>query len=249
VCEARGAEELVANVPLATLVLEGIELAGFIDHYWEPNAELGLTGLSEYVRAQFTQDIAREIRELSLVVAELQARYNATVEPPLVAPVERGEAILTELHQALAFLFDDGVDAREDKEFARMKGSFSDRSSHDTLAASLDGSAHFAAKFRKRLKAIPRFDHQLIDEALVVARRLSEQNAIKESKRDEKGRQILRAQRARVTRLLYERMTVARRTIRYAYADHPEVVKRATSDYRRERRQKQRGRKQETPEE
>jgi len=137
-------------------VLEGIELAGFIDHYWEAHEELGLVGLSEYVRAQFTESIAREIRELPLAVAELQAHYNATVEPPLEAPVERGEEVLTELHQGLAFLFEDGVDAREDKEFARMKAAFSDRSSHAALAGSLDGTADFAAKLRKRLKGIPR---------------------------------------------------------------------------------------------
>jgi hypothetical protein len=111
--ESRAArtEELAPNVPLSTLVLEGFELACFIERYWEPDEPLGLPGLKEYVRAQFTENIASEIRELALVVAELQGRYNAEFEAPLVAPSERGEEILSELGRALTFLFDDGVDA------------------------------------------------------------------------------------------------------------------------------------------
>jgi hypothetical protein len=38
-------------------------------------------------------------------------------------------------------------------------------------------------------------------------------------------------------------MNIARRTIRYAFSEKPEVVERATSPYRRQRRQEQRARK------
>lgn len=233
--KASGAEQLHPNLPLATLVLEGFELANFIEHYWEPKAELGLPGLKEYVRAQFTKSLASEIRELALAVAELQGRYNAEVEPPIEAPVERGEEILGELHRALTFLFDDGVDAIEDKELAKVKKEFNDRNSHNALAQSLDGTAYYANEHRKRLKAIPNFDVAIVDEALVVARRLREHNALKESAALARSS---RDARARVTRLLHDRMNIARRTIRYAFADKPEVVQRATSQYRRERRQK-----------
>jgi hypothetical protein len=128
----------------------------------------------------------------------------------------------------------------EDDELENVKKSCNDRSSHDALAGSLDGTAYYAANHRKRLKALPRFDHKLIDEALVVAHRLREQSAVKNLRGPWRGRSAIRSQRARVTRLLHDRMNVARRTIRYAFPDHPDVVQRATSQYRRERRQKQR---------
>lgn len=240
VSEADQAQELAPNVPLATLAFEGFELACFVEHYWEPHQELGLPGLKEYVRAQFTESIASEIRELSIAVAELQGRYNAEVDPPLVAPVERAEAILSELRRALSFLFDDGVDTIEDGELAQIKQSFGQKSSHDALALSLEGTAYYAHRHRERLKALPRFDDSIIDEALVVGRRMRAQSGLK--LRAEPGRKALRAERARVTRLLYERMNIARRTIRYAFAEHPHVLRRATSRYRRERRQQQRER-------
>jgi hypothetical protein len=227
---------------LATLVLEGFELACFIERYWEPNEELGLPGLGEYVRAQFTENLASEIRELTLAVAELQGRYNAEIDPPLVAPVERGEEILSEIHRALSFLFDDGVDEVEDKALEQVKKSFNDRSSHDALAQSLDGTAYFAVEYRERLKAIPQFDDAVLDEALVVARRLRNQSAFK---RKDSARQSIRSNRARVTRLLHDRMSIARRTIRYAFAEQEEAVQRATSQYRRERRKDWRDRRRE----
>ncbi len=235
VAEAGEQEELHPNVPLARLVLEGFELACFIEHYWEPNEALGLPGLKEYVRAQFTQTLANDIRELSLAVAHLQGRFNADVPAPVEAPVERGEQLLSELGRALTFLFDDGVETVEDQELQRIKQSFSDKKSHDALALSLEGIAYYANKQRKRLKTLPHFDDGIIDEALAVAHRLRSQSGLKKV---DDARPSARTDRARVTRLLHDRMNIARRTIRYAFAHQPEVVQRATSQYRRERRQK-----------
>jgi hypothetical protein len=220
-------------------VLEGFELACFIERYWEPDEQLGLPGLKEYVRAQFTETIASELRELALVVAELQGRFNAEFEPPLVAPSERAEEILSELGKALTFLFDDGLDATEDRELKQVKKSFNDRSSHDALAASLDGMAYYAVRHRERLKNLPRFDDAILDEALTVAHRLRSQSGLKLTTRGpHQGRAAIRADRGRVTRALHDRMNIARRTIRYALSDQPELVQRATSQYRRERRQR-----------
>jgi hypothetical protein len=50
----------------------------------------------------------------------------------------------------------------------------------------------------------------------------------------------LRAARARVPRLLNERMALARRVIRYSFRSRPDIVQRTTSQYRRERRVRQR---------
>jgi hypothetical protein len=241
--EAAGEEELHPNLPLATLALEGIELACFLERYWEPHQELGLPGLKEYVRARFSPTIADEIRGLALTVQELQGRYNAEVEPPLVAPVARAEELLSELHRALSFSFDDGVETVDDRELSRVKQNLNDRSSHPALAMSLQGTANYAHKHRERLQAIPRFEVGIIDEALRVAQRLREQSGRRLVQSINDVRHGLRTERARVTRLLHDRMAVARRTIRYAFADQREVVERATSQYRRERRRQWRGSK------
>src|SRR5690606_13637461 len=46
---------------------------------------------------------------------------------------------LSELSEALTFLFDDGLEAAEDRELEQVKKAFNDRSSHDALASSLEG--------------------------------------------------------------------------------------------------------------
>ena len=139
--------------------------------------------------------------------------------------------------RALSFLFEDGVATVEDGELAQVKQAFGQKSSHDALALSLEGTAYYADRHRERLKELPRFDDSIIDEALVVGGRLRDQSGLELSA--DPRRQALRAERARVTRPLYDRMNIARRTIRYAFSEHSHVIRRASSRYRRERRQQQ----------
>lgn len=106
--------------------------------------------------------------------------------------------------------------------------------------------AYYANRHRQRLAALPRFDPAILDEALSVAHRLRSQSGLKLVRGPHKGRALLRADRGRVTRLLHERMAVARRTIRYALSDQPELVQRANSQYRRERRQRWREKRRDT---
>ena len=63
-----------------------------------------------------------------------------------------------------------------------------------------------------------------------------EQSAVKLSRSPYKGRPAIRLDRGRITRLLYDRMMVDRRTISYAFAGNPELMQRAMSHYKKERK-------------
>jgi hypothetical protein len=241
--EAEAVDELAPNMPVSQLVMEGFELASFVERYWESDEEVGLPGLKEYVRAQFTEGIASELRELALAVAELQGRYNAEFEPPQAPPVERAEEILSELGQTLEFLFDDGVEADEDRRLELAKKNSRSRDSYSALAYSLLTMVGFAEEFIERLRKVPRFDDAIVTEGRALANQLHDYGPSRRKKRLGEGRAAIRRQRARVTRLLYDRMAVARRTIRFALSDQPELVQRATSQYQRERRQRWRAKR------
>jgi hypothetical protein len=158
------------------------------------------------------------LRELSVAVSNIHSQFNAVIGAAMQAPVERGEFLLSELKAALSFLFDDGVDDEQDAELERLSAAFSDTSSHDALAQSLDGFSYYAAKLRERLAELPEFDPGFIDEAVVVARQLREQSAIKLSSDALDRQNSLLKLRNRLVTLLIERMRRARRAARFAIA-------------------------------
>jgi hypothetical protein len=188
------------------------------------------------VGSGFEENIAQEIRELSVAVGYVQGRYNHALQARLVAPVERAEFLISELRQALGFLFDDEVDDENDAQLERLNDSVSGARTHDELAEALDSYAIFAANYRTQLAGFPEFDTGFIDEAMVVARRLREQSAIKASRATSDEQTALQKLRNRLITLMVARMRTARRAARYVFRNHPHVARRAASSYERRRK-------------
>jgi hypothetical protein len=229
------------NLPLHVFIGEAFELACFIEHYWAPRADgLEIEGLGSAQNSQLlSPNAARELRELALVVAELEGRHNAMLSDYPEAPVEAGKAVLRELTLALRYLFNDKRDTKEDGQLVRLEKDVQ-TSTHDGLAFTLTAFAQFANQHKAELKKLPGFDVATIDEAVALAHGLYRQSSFKLTG---SPRTKTRAARGRVASLLHERMTDARSAIRFVFRDHPEIVQRATSQYRRQRRKTQRAKK------
>ncbi len=108
------------------------------------------------------------------------------------------------------------------------------------LAESLSAYAALAARNLDGLREIG-FDVQRLDAAndLVTTLRALPPAAVRTEDEDAQLKQ-LRDDRNRLAALLYRRMGRVRRAARYCFADHPEIVREATSAYQRDRRTKAR---------
>jgi hypothetical protein len=175
------------------------------------------------------------LRELSVAVSNIHSQFNAVIGAAMQAPVERGEFLLSELKAALSFLFDDGVDDEQDAELERLSAAFSDTSSHDALAQSLDGFSYYAAKLRERLAELPEFDPGFIDEALVVARQLraiGHQTVERRPRSPELALEVAKSPGNAADRA--HASSPPRGALRYR--NHPKLARRAASSYERRRR-------------
>jgi hypothetical protein len=204
-----------------------------------------IPGLKQAVTTgMLKKEIAEELMELQLAMSDQFARYLMLASSKLEAPVERGEFVLNELRQTLAFLFDDGVTDENDEKLARYEQAHASPTSHDALALALEAFAHFAEEQRERMEGLPEFDVGVIDEALVLARRLREQSALKLTQDSLDAQRAAVSLRNRFAMLLLERIGIVRSAARYVFRNHPAIGRKATSSYERTRRARARRRMQ-----
>jgi hypothetical protein len=229
------------RTPIPVLAGEALDLYYATMVNWEPRASL--PGMREALAGQLTEEATpKEIIELSFAVSHAQGLYRSA-NTAAVAPVERGEFLLSEMKQCLGFLFDDDVDDERDAALERLSESHSDTTSHDALAISLEGFAMFANDYREALANLPEFEADMIDEALVVAQRLREQSAIKASGVQAAEQQASLALRNGLVTLLEERVNRVRRAARFVFRNHPTVSVQFGSNYERRQRARQRAAK------
>jgi len=243
---AKKSKPFVPALPLHVFVNEAFELAAFIEQHWTASAAGGLPGLEGLARDGFDESCAKEMRELALAVMHWEAREKATYVPAQPPPVERARAVLSELLAALSFVLEDtsrSNDARTRAATSALRAvrASVDTATHDAFALSLESVAELARKHQRALASLPDFDVASIREASALANELRQRSARRLTNDD--PRAALRDTRARVARLLDERVSVARAAIRFAFRAHPELVARATSEYRRGRRATQRSKK------
>jgi len=233
---AAGSQPPLPGVPHHVFVGEALELALFLEHYWEPRAELGLPGLAALASPTLDERTAAELRELALAVMYWEGKYNATYVPPRRAPVERARVVLQELLAALSFVCDAEPKSKRAAQLASVRASLT-TGTYDGFALGLESVARLARDLERKLTPLAGFDATLIDEAVTLAGALRQQSAKKLTSGE------LRATRMRGSRLLHERITAARSVVKFAFRRHPELVARATGTYRRERRSSQRAAK------
>jgi hypothetical protein len=230
-------------LPVTVLAGEAQDLAYVLEAHWQPvegdASRPGMQGAT--VSGLFDERIAAELLELAQAVLYTHAKFRSIKDPVPVAPVARGEFLLSELKNALEFLFDDNKQDPKDGSLARLTESHFDTSSQDALAMSLEGFAFFAHGFRDRLALLPGFDPAMIDEAVEVAHRVRSQSYFLQKHR---GGRTERSQtlelRNCLTTLLVERMSAARRAARYLFRHDPEVLELFGSAYEQRKRARKR---------
>ena len=238
-------EEASFSVPIRVLAGEAIDLAHFIERYWEPQVldKRPVPGLKQAAATgMLRKEMSDEMVELQLAMSDQFAKYLMLISSKLEAPVERGEFVLSELRHTLAFLFDDGVSDEQDQQLAQYEEVHANPATHDALALALEAYAHFADKHRDRMKGLPEFELGVIDEALDLARRLREQSAIRLTQAESDAQRAAIRLRNQFATLLIERMNTVRNAARYVFRNHAEIARKATSSYERDRRARARRR-------
>jgi hypothetical protein len=242
----RDVEPSAARAPIGVLVGEAIELSCFIASRWEPEGtgDDEVPGMRSAAEAgSLAPTVVADLRDLALALAEAHAELQLTEITIPEAPVERGKAMLAELRQSLAFLFDDGVIDDRDGSLTRLTESHTDTSTHDALALSLEGFAFFAHEHRKQLAKLPGFDPAIVDDALEVGMRLRKQSAIVMTLKSKSGRPDALHTRNRLVTLLRDRVAAARRAARFVYRRHPDIAAHTSSSYTRTSNARSRARK------
>ena len=231
-------EPTVPSVPIIVLLGEAQDLAEQVDRRWHPTEDkVPLPGLMAAVAmGSIPETLAQDLRELAGALTRAHGEYRAVTEGTLSAPVERGEFLLSEIRQCLDYVFETSGNAEHLAQLTRLNETHNDTSSHDALAMSLEGFALFASHHRERLAQIPEFDPAMLDEAIAVAARLRDQSALKLSGAAIDRQRTALAERNRLITLLTERMSAARRALRFIFRNHPEIARLASSAYERNRR-------------
>jgi hypothetical protein len=232
------------DAPIAVLTGEATYLAALLAERWEPQGgDRGLPGMKQALTSGlFDENIAREIRELALVVSQAHNEVKAVRMKQPVAPVKRAKQILLELRRGLGFLFDDGVLDGKDGALSRLNESHNDTQTHHALAMSLEGFALFADSYRAELSELPGFDSNIFDDAWTAVGALRQHAALRVGRapRIERGRRV--AFRNRLIGLLAERVRSVRRAARFVFRHHPKIAQEFCSEYQRSKRARSRAR-------
>lgn len=231
------------SLPLKRLAFEAETLAGFVDAHWEPRraGRAQLPGLRAAAGAAgLEQDIAQELRDLAAAVRAADAELLATKTPATRLPRLEGRRALRELRTPLRFSLASRAATRRTlvklDELARPGSAYA-------LAFSLDAHAALAEKHAADLARLSDFDADLPERA----RRLA--HTLREPRRDpataDARHAKLHGRDALMTELM-DRMRTVRALARFVFRDHPQILRKATSEYERKRRRKSRKRRGQT---
>jgi hypothetical protein len=232
-------EEDRLRIPLKTLQVEVLQVARLVENHWEDRTVKGKLrrGLSSVAGlGTISPSTAGEIRELQLCVSEVQARYDQLLEDTANVPVQRGNELLSEFRAALSFLLEDGKHEQGAAQLAQLREIHDVPRSMESLAMALEGFAELAETHQDELGRMQIFSLAIIDEALQVARDLRERTIQRKSGDLVTAQRETMALRNRLLGALMERVTTARRAIRYVFRDDPALLEQAGSDYERSRR-------------
>ncbi len=234
------------SVPLVTLQGEVVDLAGLLDHYFEPRTVDGLEypGLNSVVATgRYSPNIPAEMRELQLAIGSVQRRYEGLVKKDNNAPIARADELLQYLRASLSFLLEDGENPEGEAALDKIRDLYSDEQSHDGIAATLEAYSDLASKYQGELSKISGFERAILDESMQVAGALRQRSADKlVGNIVEEQRGALRL-RNRMLTALSDRIRIGRRTFRFVFREFPALAQKAGSEYERSRRKGSRRRK------
>jgi hypothetical protein len=236
------------SVPFHVLVGEAVDVARFAQRNWQP--ALGPQGqtlrpglVSATGNGLFTNDTVDELLELVDAVQHAQTQYRLLVSGAAPNPMERAQAVLSELRATLEWAFDDGQITDEDQQLEILATDHDGAVSQDAVAAALFDYAELAQRSQAKLSGLGGFDVALIAEARQLATELRERSAGPATVDPKPAEREALDLRNRLVTLLSERVARIRAAARFVFRKHPELIREVSSAYERKRRATARKRK------
>lgn len=229
-------EELRPRIPLDIFLAEALSVARVVEDCWDTKVVAGRKRLgldSVAASGSISRETATEIRELQVAVSEAKADYDTLVQYSNSAPVDEGDAMLGEFTDGLSYLLEDGKHERGAMQLAQLRDIHGDASSQLAMAMALEGYAELAQEYRDELAQLARFPMEIIDEALRVAHDLRVRSSERATGEIFERQHAAIALRNRLVRALSDRVSEARRAIRYVFKGNDKILKRAASQYKR----------------
>lgn len=217
------------NAPVLVLTGEAQQVAQFVEQYWEPTASRpGMKAVAAFLPA----NLAAEIKSLSAACIEVNTDVALVeVDKSATKRVERARTVTAELGAHLEFVLDDHLDTPSDEILRLMQAREAASQSVLQLVQTLSDFAALARRESAKLGQVGGFDPNLVDEALGLSKTLLELCARPGPKASEKIEL-----RDRLLCLLNTRVLEARRAARFVFRNYPEIQRKVTSAYQRERR-------------
>lgn len=226
--------------PVAVILGEAVEVGMIYTAYWKPHTLRDGKVLPSFSaiadKSALYEDLGKEIYELHISVAKLQADYVRAAEATNASPMDRAEYIVQEIRSTLEFLFDDDEHTVEDDQLAKVGTTYPNPASQDVMALALEAYAGLASEHRARLTDLPGFDLTLIQEARNLAITLRNRSGQALLADLDSGIKDLLDERNRLLTLLVERVSKVRRAARYVFRAHPDTARKFASGYERTRR-------------
>jgi hypothetical protein len=238
------------RLPVNVLLGEAIDVAEVIEANFEERTSKGKTvpGLAPFLQTGgLTDATSTELRELQISANTVDSRYYNLVRAQEGTTMEDAEAVLRELRFSLSFVLEDGEHPEGEAQLDRLRAKEDESESQDGVALLLDNYRELARQHLGELSKIPDFDPKLIDRAIRVAQGLRQRSADALMGKTEREQRELLALRNRLLTAISDRLREARRVIRYVFRDHPDIVRKATSEYSRGKRKKQNARRDASP--
>ncbi len=222
-------------MPLPSLLGEALDLAAHFDALWKP-PESSAPG-AWFVQIESDKiyaSLGKEIRELSHVIAAVQASRAIRIPTQSRAPVERATRLLTEMRSTLMFVFDD-EQSRGRTQLDRLNREFGSAQSHDELALALETFAALLDEHRSEIERLSTFDFADCAHARATASALRQHSADKLAGPGTQRKDTTKLRNQLLTLLLL-RMQNIRRAARYLFRDEPDRSKLFESVHERVRR-------------
>jgi len=224
------------RLPVNVLLGEASDVAEVIDAHFNEYTSKGRTipGLAPFAKAGgISATTSAEMRELQLAASTVESRYYTLVDKAQGTTMEDAEAIIRVLRFALGYVLEDGQHPEGEEQLSRLRERENESRTQDGVALVLDGYRELARQHLAELSQIPDFNPGIIEQAVSTAQGLRQRSADALTGNVAREQRELLALRNRLLTAIADRLREARRVIRYVYRDHPDIVRKATSDYSR----------------
>lgn len=225
------------HLPVNVILGEAVDVAEAIEAHMSSYSSKGKTvpGLSSFLSAGgLTEHTSTELRELEYAANTVDSRYYNLVQADEGTTVEDAEAIIRELRMVLSFALEDGQHPTGEAQLTRLRDKEEEHRSQDGVALVLDHYRELAREHLQLLKTVPDFDPAVVDQAIATSQGLRQRSADALNGNNAREQRELLSLRNRLLTAISDRLREARRVFRYVFRDHPDIVKKATSNYSRD---------------